>query len=353
MDWLSIDTDMPDDPKIIRLRRELGPEAPWYYIVLLADIAHDIDLDNDENGYLDTGGDDPAEYLAWRLRIDPDEATTFLETCADITLIDEDEYDSGRIFVPKLLERTQTQEYLKFQKAGRKGGEKSPKTQEGHNTANNGKQNKPPQVGPLSPPYPRLEGVPQGGFKGCKKEKNNSKKKEVTETENENKTKTVASSSLGSSEPRSLDGADAPNSDDDWKGERMAGVREWAAESFSGPLESAVTNAFGKLLYKAGFSDRELRWIFENEKELLVEELLKAETQNEVFAYFNQTLNSTIRPALAEARLWKDDEQSHEPSALDEMIRETFGGPPTDPDDDSDFSRVEMTETLQEEFGDG
>lgn len=127
MKWLSIDTDIFTDGKIKSLLQQKGPPGYLVYNFILARVAKNIDIDNDENGYLDIGnGDYPENEIAWELHLEPDQVKEILDILAKLELISPDKWEDKRVYVPKLLEREQTDLYLRRQEGGRKGGRRSP-----------------------------------------------------------------------------------------------------------------------------------------------------------------------------------------------------------------------------------
>lgn len=128
MKWLSLDTDIFDDPKVKTLLRKRGGKGYTVYNYILTQVAEDIDIDNDQNGYFETSnGENPAEAIAWDLHFDLGETQDTLDLLADLELIDPESWSSGEVFLPKLLERDQAQTYLSKQKGGRKGGKRKGK----------------------------------------------------------------------------------------------------------------------------------------------------------------------------------------------------------------------------------
>lgn len=127
MKWLSLDTDIFSDAKIKTLLRKQGGEGYTVYNYILAQVAGDIDIDNEENGYFETGnGECPTESIAWDLHFDTERIKEILDLLADLELIDPEKWADGKVFVPKMLERKQIKTYLRKQQGGRKGGESSP-----------------------------------------------------------------------------------------------------------------------------------------------------------------------------------------------------------------------------------
>jgi len=123
MKWLSIDTDIFNDGKIKRLRREYNSDGWLVYSYILAQIAGDIDMDNSDNGYFEIAdGDNPSKALAWEINLPDDKVENILELLAELNLIDPEKWEKGQIYIPKLLERSQTKSFLRKQEGGRKGG---------------------------------------------------------------------------------------------------------------------------------------------------------------------------------------------------------------------------------------
>jgi len=123
MKWLSLDTDIFDDGKIKKLRREYNNDGWFIYSYLLVQVANEIDMDNTDNGYFELAdGDDPGEALAWEINLPEDKVKNILELLADLELINSEKFKEGEIYIPKLLDRTQTESFLKKQEGGRKGG---------------------------------------------------------------------------------------------------------------------------------------------------------------------------------------------------------------------------------------
>jgi len=127
MQWLSIDTDIFTDGKIKSLLQQEGPSGYLVYNFILARVAKNIDIDNEQNGYLDIGnGDAPEKEIAWELHLEPEKVKNIIDTLAKLELICSEKWQDKDVYVPKLLEREQTKVYLSKQEGGRKGGSRSP-----------------------------------------------------------------------------------------------------------------------------------------------------------------------------------------------------------------------------------
>lgn len=122
MKWFSIDTNLINDDKIEDLLFRHGAEGYAVYVHLLERIAKEIDIDNKNNGYIN--GVETIGRLAHGLYIQPENMEEILNTCAKLNLIDPKEWKNKRIYIPKLLSRKQITEYLRSQKAGKKGAKK-------------------------------------------------------------------------------------------------------------------------------------------------------------------------------------------------------------------------------------
>lgn len=123
MKWLSLDTDIFQDGKIKSLLQQHSSDGYLVYNNLLAQVASNIDLDNDRNGYLDIGnGKKPQAELAWDLHLDQEQIKKIIESLAELELIDPESWENNEIYIPKILERKQTKNFLSQQEGGRKGG---------------------------------------------------------------------------------------------------------------------------------------------------------------------------------------------------------------------------------------
>ncbi len=122
MKWFSLDTNLINDDKIEDLLFRHGAEGYAVYIHLLERISKEIDIDNENNGYIN--GLETIGRIAHTLYIQPEKLSMILDTCSLLQLIDKNEWENGRIYIPKILERKQIKEYLRSQEAGKRGAEK-------------------------------------------------------------------------------------------------------------------------------------------------------------------------------------------------------------------------------------
>lgn len=144
-------------------------------------------------------------------------------------------------------------------------------------------------------------------------------------------------------------------------GDLRGRIEEWCADR-SDEFQDKMMSAFGNIIYKDKYSDREINWMIHEYGDYMIQECKNADSVDDLFSYFYQALNSTVLPALQEARLWKDDEdepseQSSDESGnlLNQILEESDADsmPGEEPDNPDHYrnNRVEQAEEVQRRFG--
>lgn len=132
-------------------------------------------------------------------------------------------------------------------------------------------------------------------------------------------------------------------------GQKMGEIRSKLPDESvrSSDVLDAIQKAMGQLVF-SDLSDRRKEWIFEHHQDALIAQLLDAENVTEVYQYKNQYLNSTIKPEMLEARLYKEDETQPDDNPVDDLIDATFGGGDSNNNSDSGMEASGPGEQLQE-----
>lgn len=301
MNWLSIDTDISEDPKIQRLIREGGPESYALWNLALTLVAREIDFRNERNGYLEIpGGKKPHEYLAFLFETPPEKCEQVFDICAELELISPEEWEKGEIFFPKLLERKQTKLYLKKQEGGQKGGKHGNKKRTPSRT--------PSGTGSGTPP----------------RDVDVEEDVEIEEEKEENPSS--SSSEEGASPPENQE-------NDSWKGRAMGWIRSHKQIDDDPRLngkKKPVINWFGKLIHgplgRGEHGRDRTKWFIENCLDRVLTEARQAENKNEVYAHLYQLWNQQLQSELLEARVFRENEDSPESKVneIDEMLESAF-----------------------------
>lgn len=181
---------------------------------------------------------------------------------------------------------------------------------------------------------------------GSRVEKKGSRHENPTK---ESKGKESKANTKGSDDPEKEKNQD--NANDFNGGQVMAKIRSKIPDDIPDQIADAIEKAMGQIIF-SDLSDKRKRWIVDNHRHGLIADMLNASQPNEVYQYKNQYMNSTVRPEMQEARLWKDEDDEKTNGALDKLIDEAFGGDDNDDQEPDDtVNRQEIASEVVERFG--
>lgn len=310
----------------------------WFKLleILGSTDGHAFDFSSEEN----------AMYLSSRTNLSIDKCKKILDLLAKLDAIDKKLWNESSLIwsdnfvdgVREVYEKRSTScpENPRFR------DENPPKTTGNSSPPDDSRDENPPKTG-VSDTKTTENQSSDGGSRGVSEEKTQQSKVK------ESKASTSTSSSVESSDSPSLDEAD--NASEKIKRPEMIQlVREKAERRCRSDTKAkCITSAFGKVIFNRGLSDKELRWIIENHGDELFIEMMQADSKNDVFSFFNQHMNSTVRPEMQEARLWKEDDSSHVDERVEKLVSSFTEN--HDVPEGNDFNRQEQAKKIEEEYG--
>lgn len=130
-------------------------------------------------------------------------------------------------------------------------------------------------------------------------------------------------------------------------GKMMALLRSHIPDDVNDEITKAIEDALGQIVF-SDLGDSIKRWIIQEHKHGLIQEMVKASNKTEVFQYKNQFLNSTVIPDWQESGEWKDEE--NEKNQVDEMIDAVIDNGSDTTHISDEMNRQELTKELKNRF---